>query len=139
MVQPAQHQPKDYEPAERLSGQYGRKASKRKAYGAVHPPYKKKGTFGTTEDGWRLPEKVLGKEHPDTAASYNNIASVYQKQGEYKKAVGLCLRSYKTYAHKLGVEHPYTKTVYKNLERAFTDSKISDESFQDWLDGQQIE
>lgn len=30
-------------------------------------------------------EKVLEEEHPDTAASYNNLADVYQSQGKYKK------------------------------------------------------
>ena len=32
-------------------------------------------------------EKKLGKEHPDTATTYNNIASVYQNQGDYGQAL----------------------------------------------------
>ena len=31
-------------------------------------------------------EKVLGKEHPNTANTYNNIALVYHHQGDYVKA-----------------------------------------------------
>jgi tetratricopeptide (TPR) repeat protein len=32
-------------------------------------------------------EKVLGKEHPDTATTYNNIANVYYSQGKYEEAL----------------------------------------------------
>ena len=32
-------------------------------------------------------ERILGEEHPSTAASYHNLAGVYDRQGEYKKAL----------------------------------------------------
>jgi len=32
-------------------------------------------------------EKVLGKEHPNTAKTYNNIATVYYHQDEYNIAM----------------------------------------------------
>ena len=38
-------------------------------------------------------EKVLGENHPNTAASYNNLALVYKNEGEYKKAKELYLKS----------------------------------------------
>jgi len=31
-------------------------------------------------------EKVLGKEHPDTLTSVNNLAFVLQDQGKYEEA-----------------------------------------------------
>jgi Tetratricopeptide repeat len=33
-----------------------------------------------------LTEKVLGKEHPDTLASMNNLALVLHNQGKYEEA-----------------------------------------------------
>ncbi len=32
-------------------------------------------------------EEVLGKDHPATAATYNNIAGVYDNQGDYVRAL----------------------------------------------------
>jgi tetratricopeptide (TPR) repeat protein len=32
-------------------------------------------------------EKVLGKEHPHTATTYNNIAEVYDNQGDHPRAL----------------------------------------------------
>ena len=31
--------------------------------------------------------KTLGENHPDTAASYNNIGSSYDNKGDYDKAL----------------------------------------------------
>ena len=46
-----------------------------------------------------IKEKFLGKEHPETAVSYNNLAEVYRKQRKFKKAleyyskvVGICTK-----------------------------------------------
>ena len=35
----------------------------------------------------RIYESVLGENHPDTAASYNNIGNVYSDKGDYDKAL----------------------------------------------------
>ena len=32
-------------------------------------------------------QKILPPDHPDVAISYNNLASVYDKMGEYSKAL----------------------------------------------------
>ena len=44
-----------------------------------------------------IAEKALGKEHPQTATVYHNIAMVYSRQGEYaaalewyQKALSMC-------------------------------------------------
>ena len=34
-----------------------------------------------------ISEKVVGKKHPETATAYNNIAGVYDSQGDYAKAL----------------------------------------------------
>ena len=66
-----------------------------------------------------ISERVLGGGHPYTAASYNNLAVVYESQGEYekteelyKKALGICERI-------LGKEHPHTKIVRENMRRVY--------------------
>jgi nephrocystin-3 len=41
-------------------------------------------------------EKVLGKEHPDTASSLNNLAGVYQAKGDYDSAEPLLKRATST-------------------------------------------
>ncbi|MEH2957840.1 tetratricopeptide repeat protein, partial [Candidatus Merdisoma sp. JLR.KK006] len=38
------------------------------------------------EKSLQIRKKVLGEEHPDTATVYNNLALLYGKQGEYRKA-----------------------------------------------------
>jgi tetratricopeptide (TPR) repeat protein len=59
--------------------------------------------------------KVLGEDHPDTAASYNGVAVNLQAQGKaaeagplYKKAMDICRKV-------LGEDHPHTATSYNNL------------------------
>ncbi len=41
-------------------------------------------------------EKILGKEHPHTATSYNNLAGLYESMGENKKAEPLYIKALKT-------------------------------------------
>lgn len=56
------------------------------------------------------------KEHPDTAATYNNIASVYDRQGDYPKALEWYRKALDIFERKLGSEHPNTKTVKENIK-----------------------
>ena len=60
-------------------------------------------------------KRVLGEEHPDTAASYNNLASVYASQGEYEKAEGLYGKALGICERVLGEEYLGTATSYNNL------------------------
>ena len=69
---------------------------------------------------WRLrasvlSKKKLGLEHPDTATSYNNIAVVYDRQGDYPKALELYEKALAIREKVLGVEHPDTATSYNNI------------------------
>jgi tetratricopeptide (TPR) repeat protein len=59
---------------------------------------------------------VLGLEHPDTATSYNNIGGVYASQGDYPKALEYYLKALAILENKLGKDHPYTQTVWNNIE-----------------------
>ena len=51
-------------------------------------------------------EKVLGKEHPDTATTCNNIAVVYASQGNYSKALEWYRKTLLIEEKLLGKEHP---------------------------------
>jgi tetratricopeptide (TPR) repeat protein len=60
-------------------------------------------------------EKVLGPDHPDTARSLNNLASLYSSQGQYKEAEPLNRRALKINEKALGPDHPDTATSLNNL------------------------
>ncbi|MBR2475855.1 MAG: tetratricopeptide repeat protein, partial [Bacteroidaceae bacterium] len=62
-----------------------------------------------------IQEKVLGKEHPDTATSYNNIGVVYDNQGEYDKALEYHFKALEIKEKTLGKEHPNTASSYNNI------------------------
>ena len=65
-------------------------------------------------------EKVLGKEHPYTAVSYNNIASVHHRQGDYSKALELHQKALNIREKVLGTEDPYTAKTYNNIAAAYS-------------------
>ena len=46
------------------------------------------------EKSLRIREQVLGKNHPTTASSYNNLGVVYEEEGEYEKAKELFEKRY---------------------------------------------
>ena len=60
-------------------------------------------------------EQILGKEHPDTATTYNNIAIVYSRQGDYTKALLWYEKALAIHEQVLGKEHPDTATTYNNI------------------------
>ncbi len=63
----------------------------------------------------QIREKVLGAEHPDTATSLNNLATLYDEQGKYEQAEPLHLRALEIYEKILGAEHPDTATSLNDL------------------------
>ncbi|MBU7583075.1 MAG: CHAT domain-containing protein, partial [Nostoc sp. TH1S01] len=60
-------------------------------------------------------EKVLGKEHPSVAQSLNNLAGLYEAQGNYRQAEPLYLRSLAIFEKVLGKEHPSVAQSLNNL------------------------
>ena len=60
-------------------------------------------------------QRVLGEEHPSTAASYNNVASNLNAQGRYEEAEPLFRKSLEIRQRVLGEEHPSTATSYNNV------------------------
>ena len=63
----------------------------------------------------KIREKALGPEHPDTAASLNNLAALYWAMAAYDQALPLYQRALKIREKALGPEHPDTSVSLNNL------------------------
>jgi CHAT domain-containing protein len=73
------------------------------------------------QEALRIRQKVLGPEHPDTAGSLNNLASLYKHTGEYAKAEPLYQEALRIWQKVLGPEHPDTATGLDNLAELYRD------------------
>jgi tetratricopeptide (TPR) repeat protein len=60
-------------------------------------------------------EKALGPNHPDVAKNLNNLAEVYDAQGQYAQAEPLYKRSLGILEKTLGPDHPDVATSLNNL------------------------
>ncbi len=60
-------------------------------------------------------EQQLGPDHPETAASLNNLAGLYQAQGKYEEAEPLYQRALSVREQQLGPDHPETAASLNNL------------------------
>ncbi|MCJ1471355.1 hypothetical protein MMC07_010003, partial [Pseudocyphellaria aurata] len=103
-----------YRPRERKSLiHWSEVLNKAGRYAALH------GNYSTAEEmtGRALEEgtKMLGKTHPDTLTSVNNLASVLLEQGEYEAAEQMSRRALDGREKALGSEHPDTLTSVSNM------------------------
>ena len=66
--------------------------------------------------GWLLAirEQQLGPNHPDVAATLNNMAGVLKNQGEYSKAMAID-------EQQLGPDHPEVSTTLNNMAGVLDD------------------
>ncbi|MGA6827415.1 tetratricopeptide repeat protein [Nitrospira sp. NS4] len=94
------------EKAAHLLNQAGVYLSKRARYIEAKPLYQR---------ALAIREQVLGPEHPDTAASLNDLASLYGSQGRYAEAEPLYQRALAIREQVLGPEHPDTAASLNNL------------------------
>ncbi|KAK3383706.1 hypothetical protein B0T24DRAFT_645911 [Lasiosphaeria ovina] len=62
-----------------------------------------------------LNEKVLGREHPSTLDSMNNLGLVLGSQGKYEEAEQIHRQALELYEKVLGREHPSTLDSMNNL------------------------
>ena len=62
-----------------------------------------------------IAEEMYGKEDKNTAASYNEIGLVYDRQGDYGKALEYHFKALAIKEKVLGTEHPSTATSYNNI------------------------
>ena len=63
----------------------------------------------------KLKETVLGKDHPDTLTSMNNLAVTLKEQGNYTEAEAMHLQTMQLTEAALGKDHPDTLTSMNNL------------------------
>ncbi|TVY72483.1 Kinesin light chain [Fusarium oxysporum f. sp. cubense] len=67
----------------------------------------------------RTCEKLLGKDHPDTLTSTNNLALIYHDQGRWEEAEKLQMQVIETFKAKLGGDHLDTLTSINNLASTY--------------------
>ena len=60
-------------------------------------------------------EELYGKEHENTATSYNNIGAVYKERGNYDKALEFHFKALAITEKNLGTEHPGIVKSYNNI------------------------
>ena len=60
-------------------------------------------------------ESILGKKHPSTLTSMNNLALVLNRQGKYEEAEGIYRQTLALRESVLGKKHPDTLTSMNNL------------------------
>jgi hypothetical protein len=61
----------------------------------------------------------LGDDHPDTLASLNNLAIIFDIKGEHDRALPLYEECLEKHQRVLGDDHPYTLTSLNNLACLF--------------------
>lgn len=64
-------------------------------------------------------EDFYGKDHEETATSYNNLAGLYDLQGRYEEAELLYKRASAIFEKVSGENHPDTATSYDNLAELY--------------------
>ena len=61
-------------------------------------------------------QEHLGRDHPNTLTSMNNLAELYRVQGRYEEAEPLYEKALNGIKKTYPSDHPHIKTVQKNLE-----------------------
>lgn len=68
-----------------------------------------------------ISERVLGREHPDTLTSMNNLALTLDYQGKHEEAEKINRQTLEISERVLGKEHPDTLTSMHNLASTLSD------------------
>jgi hypothetical protein len=63
----------------------------------------------------QLTQKILGKNHPDTLGSLNNLANSLYHQGKYGEAEMIHRQAFQLMEIVLGKDHPHTLVSMDNL------------------------
>ena len=91
---------------------------------------------------WRFEEirtRVFGSDHPDVAASYNNLAIIYKKQGKYEEALEVYTKSLDMMTRIYGGDnHPSVADSKYNLALLHKKRKETDIARQLFLECEQI-
>jgi len=63
--------------------------------------------------------KRLGRHHPNTLNTVNNMANMFTSQDEYSKALEWYQRAFDGYGKALGKHHPNTLNTVNNMANVF--------------------
>ncbi|MFO0129934.1 MAG: tetratricopeptide repeat protein [Pseudanabaena sp.] len=89
------------------------------AFEGVARFYQGQGLYGLAEDPRQRCitsfSEILGADHPNFAASLNNLAALYYLQGKYGEAEPLYVRSLEIRERQLGEDHPNVAQSLNNL------------------------
>ena len=66
----------------------------------------------------RIRERVLGTDHPDTAATYHNIGTFYFAQGDYQEALTWFHKAQTINLNILGMKHPHSTITQEYIDDA---------------------
>ncbi|HXG24111.1 MAG TPA: tetratricopeptide repeat-containing protein [Chthonomonadales bacterium] len=76
----------------------------------------------------QVAEQNVGPDHPDVATSLNNLAVLYDTQGDYAKAEPLYKRALAIWEKALGPDHPDVATILENLAALYRATKRGSEA-----------
>ena len=62
---------------------------------------------------------MLGNKHPDTATTYNSIAGIHFRQGEFSEALAWFQKSLYIREEVLGQDHPDTATTLSDIAEVY--------------------
>ncbi len=81
--------------------------------------YKSQGLYALAEPWFlqclSLAKARFGHDHPDVAATLNNLAGLYDAQGRYSEAEPLYLQTLKLWKRLVGDDHPAVASTLNNL------------------------
>jgi len=80
------------------------------------------------EEALKVAEETFGPNHPDVAASLNNLASLYRLQDKYAEAEPLYKGSLAIMEKALGPDHPDVATVCENMAKCYKKLGKEDEA-----------
>ena len=64
-------------------------------------------------------EHLVDRSIPDVAASYNNIANIYDDQGKYEEALEYYQKDLEITVRPVGQDHPDVAVSYQNLAAVY--------------------
>lgn len=74
--------------------------------------------------------KTTGRNHPDTADSYNNLGNAYKNKGLYDRAIVCLQTALEIRLETLGPNHPDTAASYNNLGNAYKNKGLYDRAIE---------
>ena len=67
------------------------------------------------KEALKVAEETFGSDHPNVATSLNNLAMLYQAQGNYAEAERLYKRALEIREKSLGPDQPQVATLLENM------------------------